>query len=513
MRAYVEGKGLSFTYSNEIYTKRMIDLMLDTPKRGYKIDIFDLRPESMPEEKRHLRKNVEIFFRKIQGFPLLIHEPGTNGGNREKYSLRPDAEDKLRFNAVASKVRRVRSRRNEAHQAVLGHLPTHPKKRKKGCCTGDPLHFVGGSREHRRPGSQGSPQNTQDANVSQQYSKHPRKASVALPPVTDAFQDSFKEIEQTLQGVPGETALEVRVLIDTVNKTAFSVEEFRKILDSAVVKALGDPEVKRKREWVLKCLRNPTWARKFLQGEPAPVALVEPSTPSLVEAPSTSAGSQASLEAEIDRNLQTKYPEMPQSMRQNAASRMAVMIPKAHGMPWLAHFVAKVEECVLRKRDQGAIRNNKYSLYAYFCAIIADPNPWITQAAFDSLERHPNAYRDFWKPKGTSEKDLNSYPERFRELVRLEPRVLTIYEEWKALKAKAPAPDSPGFLDHFDAERKKFNELVVLAEGQLGDRKKHLQDELRARLVASKLQEESLVWRRAWNHHWNRIICEMWDIE
>jgi hypothetical protein len=82
----------------------------------------------------------------------------------------------------------------------------------------------------------------------------------------------------------------------------------------------------------------------------------------------------------------------------------------------------------------------------------------------------------------------------------------------KRLQAAAPAPDSPGFLDHFDAERKLFKELVGLAEARLGAGAEPLRAALAARLAEAKLAEGTLVWRRAWDHHWSRIVCEAWGI-
>ena len=86
------------------------------------------------------------------------------------------------------------------------------------------------------------------------------------------------------------------------------------------------------------------------------------------------------------------------------------------------------------------------------------------------------------------------------------------FEAWRRLQATAPLPDSPGFLDHFDAERKALGELVQLAEAALGPRAEEVGRELRQRLLESRLQEGSFVWQRAWEHHWGRRVCEAWKI-
>jgi hypothetical protein len=99
-----------------------------------------------------------------------------------------------------------------------------------------------------------------------------------------------------------------------------------------------------------------------------------------------------------------------------------------------------------------------------------------------------------------------------REPLGSDPRARGLFTAWKQLQAAAPAPDSPGFLDHYDAERKAFKELIALAELRLGPQADPLREALAARLAEAKLQEGTLVWRRAWDHHWHRIVCETWGI-
>jgi len=37
-------------------------------------------------------------------------------------------------------------------------------------------------------------------------------------------------------------------------------------------------------------------------------------------------------------------------------------------------------------------------------------------------------------------------------------------------------------------------------------------DRVLVRLAEAALAEGTLVWRRAWDHHWSRIVCEAWGI-
>jgi hypothetical protein len=103
--------------------------------------------------------------------------------------------------------------------------------------------------------------------------------------------------------------------------------------------------------------------------------------------------------------------------------------------------------------------------------------------------------------------------ESVKEPLRSDPRARAAFEKWMHLKASAPGPDSPGFLDHFDQERQAMRNLLVFAEEALASRRVELDSELRGRLLDSKLTEGSLVWKRAWDHHWTRIVLESWGIE
>ena len=99
-----------------------------------------------------------------------------------------------------------------------------------------------------------------------------------------------------------------------------------------------------------------------------------------------------------------------------------------------------------------------------------------------------------------------------REPLRSDLRVRALFADWRRLQGACPAPDAPGFLDHYDAERKLFRELVAQAELRLGDEAAAMRAALASRLAGSGLVEGTLVWRRAWDHHWSRTVCEAWGI-
>jgi hypothetical protein len=86
------------------------------------------------------------------------------------------------------------------------------------------------------------------------------------------------------------------------------------------------------------------------------------------------------------------------------------------------------------------------------------------------------------------------------------------FEAWRVLQAGTPSPDNPAFLEHFDAERKAVQELLERAETALGPRLEPMREALRQRLAEAKLEPEGLIWRRAWSHHWSRMVLEAWGI-
>lgn len=95
-----------------------------------------------------------------------------------------------------------------------------------------------------------------------------------------------------------------------------------------------------------------------------------------------------------------------------------------------------------------------------------------------------------------------------KEPLRSDLRCRSLFNTWKHMQTKMPPPDSPDFLNCFDAEQKAFKELVNRAELYLGTQAELLRENLKARLVDSKLIEGTIIWRRAWDHHWMRIVCE-----
>ncbi len=93
-----------------------------------------------------------------------------------------------------------------------------------------------------------------------------------------------------------------------------------------------------------------------------------------------------------------------------------------------------------------------------------------------------------------------------------DPAAKAAFEAWQRLQAAAPSPESAGYLAHHDQEREARATLLVLAEAALGPNAEPLRAELRQRLEAAEMKEGSLVWKRAWSHHWARLVAAAWAL-
>ena len=96
--------------------------------------------------------------------------------------------------------------------------------------------------------------------------------------------------------------------------------------------------------------------------------------------------------------------------------------------------------------------------------------------------------------------------------LRDDPAAKAAFENWQRLRALAPSPEAAGYLAHHDQEREARAALLALAEAALGPAAGTLRAELQQRLEAADMKEGSLVWKRAWNHHWARLVAAAWAL-
>ena len=110
------------------------------------------------------------------------------------------------------------------------------------------------------------------------------------------------------------------------------------------------------------------------------------------------------------------------------------------------------------------------------------------------------------------ELDLGKGWAQVKAPLRDDPAAKAAFEAWQRLRAAAPSPESAGYLAHHDQEREARSALLALGETALGPKAEPLRAELSQRLEASDMKEGSLVWKRAWSHHWARLVAAAWDL-
>ena len=102
--------------------------------------------------------------------------------------------------------------------------------------------------------------------------------------------------------------------------------------------------------------------------------------------------------------------------------------------------------------------------------------------------------------------------EQVKPPLQADPEAKVLFEAWQGLHGSAPSPESAGFLAHHDQEREARAALIARAETALGPKAEVLYEELRQRLLASDMTEGGLVWKRAWSHHWSRLVAAAWNL-
>ena len=80
-------------------------------------------------------------------------------------------------------------------------------------------------------------------------------------------------------------------------------------------------------------------------------------------------------------------------------------------------------------------------------------------------------------------------------------------DSYLVLRASFPSPESTGYLTHHGMEREARAAMLAKAEIGLGHKAETLRGGLNQRLIAADMEASSLVWKRAWNHHWARLVA------
>jgi hypothetical protein len=113
---------------------------------------------------------------------------------------------------------------------------------------------------------------------------------------------------------------------------------------------------------------------------------------------------------------------------------------------------------------------------------------------------------------GAAEADFPAWDSVLSPL-KSDPRAKVLFEAWMRLKDGAPSPESPGYLDHLDSERRARAAFVEMAAEALGPSRTALEAGLAERLRSVEIKEGTMVWKRAWEHHFSKDVCVAWGLE
>jgi len=99
-----------------------------------------------------------------------------------------------------------------------------------------------------------------------------------------------------------------------------------------------------------------------------------------------------------------------------------------------------------------------------------------------------------------------------KEPLKSDPKARAAFEAWMRLKQDTFLPESPGYLEHLDSERKAYKVFIEIAAENLGPSRTVLEAELKEKLRAVDISEDSMVWKRAWDYHFSKDVCAAWDL-
>jgi len=512
-----KGKPRSFTPCDRAIAKLLVTLPRDTGMADWE----SMAPALAPLARCSTR-TVERFFQKTWNCPWLSFQQGNRSPVaakrcRARVRLMEDTAEALLYSGVAEKVSAAKSIRTESYLKVTGHLPpvatraTRCRRRGESKPSADsrnrdrqpqsgsavpPAGHSDDRSDSARPGStcstSSSGQKPRDHGhgTNKQTRARAGAACDAMPP---QYQPIFSELIATLQAVVPEETLAPANVQKLLQKTMVPPADVVPLVMAALT--FTPESTLSKIAHALAALR-PGWvaakAQEVLDRQRQEKASTEAdpvdAEPSIVDEAvadlvgftgANEGGARSAVEGFLAvhdpmtfvfllKAIDEKFKRKPQGIRD---------LP-AFAVSQLACF----------PRDTGTL--DLVHHYQRLNAVRSHPADW------DSVHgRTPGA--------GWSAVKLP---------LRADAQARALFEAWQRLLAVSPAPDSPAYLGHYDAERKAFGDLVARAEERMGDRAEPLREALRLHLVESNLLEGTLVWRRVWKHHWYRIVCEHWNL-
>jgi hypothetical protein len=277
-----------------------------------------------------------------------------------------------------------------------------------------------------------------------------------------------------------------------VEHTPFPPEKAIGFVEAAGKLAVTQPNVRDARKWALATLKNPEFAERFI---PCPV-------PVPPEQPASAPGEEAVPPVKDD--LDALQDELVAAGMGTGGAVAGIEGLRQAGIdPSLAqHYAAEAMTQTAKAVNCGRI--DKEGWWGLMVKFLRTPDPILLGRARKAKAKRDRLEGAYGIKTSATRESLAKMDPRFQVF----PGAREAFVEWQHTVAQAPAADSPGFLDHFDLERKAFRKVIGLGEAFLGQRALGLKTEVEARLRAANMKPDSLVWRRGMDHHFSRAIAE-----
>jgi len=135
--------------------------------------------------------------------------------------------------------------------------------------------------------------------------------------------------------------------------------------------------------------------------------------------------------------------------------------------------------------------------------------------AFAHLRKDVVKAMSFRKALARAGESLNEdFPawDTVKEPLKSDPKAKAAFDTWMRLKQDSFSPESPGYLEHLDSERKAYKAFIEIAAENLGSNRTVLENNLTEKLCSVDISEGSVVWKRAWEHHFAKDVCAAWGL-
>ena len=319
-----------------------------------------------------------------------------------------------------------------------------------------------------------------------------KQAEKPKPVVPDAWRDSWDHLLEVVQAIPSPSQLNPSSLMTLVEHTPFPPEKAIGFVEAAGKLAVTQPNVRDARMWALATLKNPEFAERFI---PCPVPIPP-------EQPASAPGEEAVPPVKDD--LDALQDELVAAGMGTGGAVAGIEGLRQAGidLSLAQHYAAEAMTQTAKAVNCGRI--DKEGWWGLMVKFLRTPDPILLGRARKAKAKRDRLEAAYGIKTSATRESLAKMAPRFQVF----PGAREAFVEWQYTVAQAPAADSPGFLDHFDLERKAFRKVIGLGEAFLGQRALGLKTEVEARLRAANMKPDSLVWRRGMDHHFSRAIAE-----